>query len=56
MHAQQFLAEFGCTGLVDNWYPPMPVKLAALHLTHCLPKELQSYVESDVQVVSRGWA
>jgi hypothetical protein len=34
-HASKLHGWFGTTEIIDDWYPPLPLKEGAIHLTNC---------------------
>lgn len=52
-NAQALMQEFGCTSVVENWWPGQPVKHCALHLTHAPRSELKATARCH-PVVVRG--
>lgn len=56
-HAQALMKQYGCTSVVDNWMPHMPLVNGAIHLTNMPPsptlvRHLRSY---EYQFISQGW-
>ncbi len=55
----KLLTEFGCTQLVEDWFPGEPIAPGALHLTHATPAEVETNLGNqarrEVMIVGRGW-
>jgi len=56
-HAQALMRQYGCTSVVDNWMPDIPLVNGALHLTNIpasatLVSHLRGY---EYKLVAQGW-
>lgn len=56
-HSQALMKQYGCTSVVDNWNPTMPLVAGALHLTNIrvtstLVQHLRHY---QYKLIAQGW-
>lgn len=58
-HAQALMKQYGCTSVVDNWTPGMPLVAGALHLTNVqakVPPFFSHLRGQEFKLITQGWA
>lgn len=56
-HAQALMRQYGCTSVVDNWTPDIPLVNGAIHMTNIQPtatliRHLRTY---EYKLIAQGW-
>ena len=56
-HSQALMKQYGCTSVVDNWTPDMPLVAGAIRMTNIRPTAtfVQHMRAYQFKLVAQGW-